>query len=514
MVDDEGRIGRGETIEAEVCIVGSGPAGLVVAAALADRGHHVVLLESGARLMEATAQALNAGECEGDPYAGLMATRQRQLGGTMGAWNTPTPAGPGAKYTPLDPWDLTPRWAAAPAGWPISHTELSSYYERAQALCGLGAFAYDAASWSAPGRRPLRDAGGLTSRIYQFGSRDALMEPLRTAIERAPNARLLTHATVVQLAVRDTGVGLTVATATGGRFHVAAVRTVLAAGAVENARLLLVAQASGAGVEDVSGWLGRGFMEHPRDRTLTITPPARQAYRSLHFYDAHLSRHGGLLAGRLGLSADAMRDTAGTGGEPRLLNASATLLPQVRADVARARRVIGGLGLLRGLERYLPAGGYGWSNRRAPGFVYDGIEVLLNLEQPPRPENAILLGSRRDAHGVPLPVLRWRWHPEDHARLVRLRLVVARALEDAGVGRVRVSPDVPPDPNAHHHAGTTRMHPDPQHGVVDADGRVHGAPALFVVGASTFPTAGFANPTLTIVAMALRLADTLAQDGR
>ncbi len=84
-----------------------------------------------------------------------------------------------------------------------------------------------------------------------------------------------------------------------------------------------------------------------------------------------------------------------------------------------------------------------------------------------------------------------------------------RELEASGAGRVEVAPPLAPDPDAHHHAGTTRMHPDPELGVVDADLRVHGMDNLFVTGASVFPTAGVANPTLTIVALTLRLAGHL-----
>jgi choline dehydrogenase-like flavoprotein len=87
--------------------------------------------------------------------------------------------------------------------------------------------------------------------------------------------------------------------------------------------------------------------------------------------------------------------------------------------------------------------------------------------------------------------------------------VVVDELERHGLGRVLVGADDPPDPNAHHHVGTTRMHADARLGVVDADSRVHGLANLFVTGSSVFPTGGFANPTLTIVALALRLADHL-----
>jgi choline dehydrogenase-like flavoprotein len=140
--------------------------------------------------------------------------------------------------------------------------------------------------------------------------------------------------------------------------------------------------------------------------------------------------------------------------------------------------------------------------------VFDGFTILLNLEQTPSPENRIALGPRRDTFGLPLSELHWRWHPADHARLTRLRAVVAREL--AELGRIESATGAFPDPNAHHHAGTTRMHADSAHGVVDADCRVHGVDNLFVAGASVFPTAGFVNPVLTIVALAARLADHLS----
>jgi choline dehydrogenase-like flavoprotein len=89
--------------------------------------------------------------------------------------------------------------------------------------------------------------------------------------------------------------------------------------------------------------------------------------------------------------------------------------------------------------------------------------------------------------------------------------VVASELERRGLGRVEIDAEATPDPNTHHHMGTTRMHRDPRRGVLDEHARVHGVANLFVAGSSTFPTSGFANPTLTIVALALRLADHLDQ---
>ena len=89
-----------------------------------------------------------------------------------------------------------------------------------------------------------------------------------------------------------------------------------------------------------------------------------------------------------------------------------------------------------------------------------------------------------------------------------VRRAIARQFEACGLGRVEMA-EQRPDPNAHHHAGTTRMSINPGSGVVDPTGRVHGLANLYACGASVFPTAGSANPTLTIVALALRLAKHL-----
>jgi len=146
-----------------------------------------------------------------------------------------------------------------------------------------------------------------------------------------------------------------------------------------------------------------------------------------------------------------------------------------------------------------------------PSEVFDAFQLLVNVEQLPNPENRVVLATTRDPLGVPMVEVHWRWREEEQAHLERLRATLARGIEEAGLGRVRIRSGLRPDPNAHHHAGTTRMHSDPRKGAVDTDGRVHGTDNLYATGASVFPTAGFANPTLTIVALALRLADHLKQ---
>jgi choline dehydrogenase-like flavoprotein len=244
-------------------------------------------------------------------------------------------------------------------------------------------------------------------------------------------------------------------------------------------------------------------MEHPRDHALLLRPRSASLFHELAFFDAHEARDGTVVGGRLALSDHALRHDA-------QLNASVTLLPRLRARTRSQSAARRALDRLRSLARSPASEGYGWSAITDPAEVFDAFRLIINMEQRPDPANRIVLGQSNDAFGVPRAELHWQWRADEQRALELLRNLIADALQSSGWGTVEVRAQSRPDPNAHHHAGTTRMHVDPRKGVVDADCRVHGTDNLYVAGASVFPTAGFANPTLTIVALALRLADHLA----
>lgn len=485
-------------LDTDICIVGAGPAGMVLASELASPYCDVILLESGGSRAEPEILALNAGDTTGDVYAGLGATRHRQLGGTPHLWRTALQGEVGAKYVPLDASDFLRKPGVELGGWPFELGELRADYERAQRICGLGPFAYDAESWARPGTAPWSGIGDeLVSRVYQLGTRDALIARLRAVLAGATNVRVCSHATAIGFDTGGAGrrvSSVAVATPGGERWRVRAQRIVLAAGAVENARLLLVLNGSLGIAGDGAEWVGRCFMEHPRDRALTLRPHSPMTMVSAGFYDLQRAADDSLTVGRIGIAEAALESGA-------QLNASATLFPRMARGRFRER--------LRAMRPALAArwfleGGHGWSARRGATGSVGAFEILLNVEQSPHPDNRITLSNRRDSLGVPLPSLHLEWRADDHTRLVRLRELFARNL--ASVGVVTIDSSSLPDLNAHHHAGTTRMHDDPNRGVADRHGRVHSSDNLYVAGASTFPTAGFANPTLTIVAMAVRLA--------
>jgi choline dehydrogenase-like flavoprotein len=149
---------------------------------------------------------------------------------------------------------------------------------------------------------------------------------------------------------------------------------------------------------------------------------------------------------------------------------------------------------------------YGWSQVRSPSKEFGDFGIILNLEQRPHRWNRIELTRRTDRFGNPLPRLVLRWTDREQQQLNELRKLLGAWFRDADLGRLVFERDSRPNLSAHHHAGTTRMGIDPTDGVVDPNGRLFEMDNLYLAGASVFPTAGCANPTLTIVAMALRLA--------
>lgn len=483
-------------MDCEVCVVGAGPAGLTVAQTLASAGRQVLLLESGGFGPSPAAGILNAGDARGEPYAGLRDTRHRQVGGTANIWNVRVEHQTGAKYVPLSPRDLS--------AWPIDWSDLEPFYREAQTLCGLGPFEYGAEAWTDREARPFDLRGtGLTSGVYQFGDAGRLTRGLVERLRTSEGARLVSDATVVGLeldASRRRALGVRFVHEPSGIVRQArADRVVLAAGAVENARLLLLA---GVAEGTASAWLGRGFMEHARDFSLTLVPKSPDIFERAGFYDFRKAGDATWVGGRVSPTSGALEHFG-------LPAASLTLIPRADQDLrpSLVRRLLRrGLRARHGdrIDRY------GWSTLPAPSRMFDVFGIVMNLEHLPDPVNRIELGTRRDRFGNALPRLVLKWTDREQERLEKLRELLDGWFRTACIGHVRYERGSRPDLSAHHHAGTTRMALRPEDGVADPDARVFGCENLYLAGASLFPTADWANPTLTIVALSLRLGRHLA----
>ncbi len=381
------------------------------------------------------------------------------------------------------------------------------WYERAQRLCGLGPFRYGYRDWVTDDRAlpdSLADGDTLIASIYQFGSAARIESELTASILASDAAALETGATALRINIDDTHAhSLDYAVAGERETRTMRARTiVLAAGALENARLLLLSDMAG-----IAGpALGRGLMEHPRDYSMRLVPANASACTALRFFDQHAGIGGTTVMGRLGLQETALREAG-------LTQVSVSLfprLPPATAAVQLVRNTLRRVGLApRGGQ---PLDGPGWSDAGIDPRRFRFVQLLLNLEQPPHAENRLRLDDSTDRYGQRRLHMHWRWRAADQSRLERLRSTLQDALHGTALGRVVVDPGITVDPNAHHHAGTTRMSLHPSDGVVDPNGRMHGVDNVFIAGASVFPSAGFANPTLTIIALGLRLGAFLTND--
>jgi choline dehydrogenase-like flavoprotein len=498
----------GGAVECDVCVVGSGAAGVSVALRLQDRGLSVCVLEAGGTGPDDATTALSDIECT-DLAIGRE-SRNRWFGGSTNTW--------WGKVAALDAIDLTRRDWVPLSGWPVTEEELARYWRQACELMGLPDLTKVPTS-DARGET-LLDGERLATKPFFWSRR-----PLRFAglyRDRARHgSRVLLHAVVTSIELDATGGRvdrLHVATLGGAHFDVRARATVLAGGGIENPRLLLASNhQQPAGLGNAHDQVGRYFMEHPKGAagTVAVTPgaplPAR-AYWAGRPRDQLKVRFGLRLAEGWQARTGALNSYVLL--DPAFTSAGVKALRRVYARKVKGRAALGALmSAGRDIPEVAALLRFKLTNRgRLPG-----VRVQNFVEQPPVASNRVELADRRDALGVPLPRLHWSVSDAERHTLVLLHRALADELAARGLGTLD-SPlldegdDWRPTQDASHHMGTTRMGIDPQTSVVDPDGRVHGLANLYVAGSSVFPTSGCANPTLTIVALALRLGDHLGRE--
>lgn len=515
-------------LRTEVCIIGAGVAGISAARRLLKKGHKVVLLESGGTDYEAATSDLNRGENIGEPYYRLDHARLRFFGGTAAIW--------GGRVAELDPIDLERRPWVPHSGWPLSWSELRPYYDEAWAELGLER-PQGEAPFNGKLELPPFDQARVAPRYWAFDDRsDRFSFAACDDLRRHPECLVLTHATVTEIVTDPSGTDvdhLVVANSSGRECRVHPRATILAAGGIENARLLLAStRHDPKGVGNRNDLVGRFFMEHPHARggrvvsshswdllkafgrshrignrriAALLTPsPAEQEQR-------------GLLNTSLTI-APRKPGTAKPFMAMRLYNRAKHDLPPTRTSRTlwtRGKKAVTAVQMLSDPLRP-------WLLHRAD--VLD-MALLVRAEQAPNPDSRVILSDDRDGLGMRRIRLDWRLSDIDKHSVSGLVELLGSELERLGIGRVEPAAWLSePETNwktdrlvsshpigGYHHMGTTRMAADERNGVADASGRVFGTNNLYIAGSSLFPTSGWANPTLTLMALAIRTSDVLSE---
>lgn len=531
MLDDLAKMENAACIHSDVCIIGAGAAGVTVARALRDSGLDICLLESGGTDHEAAIQSLAKGDNIGYEYYPLEDSRLRFFGGTTAVW--------GGRVAELDPEDFEKKSFVSHSGWPFGKETLAPYYKQAKTLLELpvtegnthpditlGFDVRSAKQWENP---PLETG------LWQFDEVfDRFTLPKCQDLVDAANIRILLHATATDFSFHEDGKtvrSVTIKNVQGKTATVEAKTFVLATGGLEVPRLLLASNGlHQKGVGNSHDLVGRYFMEHPHargGRVLTNSP--RQLFKLL----PRFMRKDGIRYGTM------LRPGAALQNERSILNSAFTLgirkhpgehQESYKRMYNSMRHKMSPNRFGRGMWKLTKRASVHIQDRlgvmlnerklRKPGF---GIYAIMRAEQAPNPDSRVTLTNEKDVLGVPRIALNWQLSDIDKHSVATLMQEFDATLRQLDVGSVEPSTwlheagkqwEIDPLVSNHaiggyHHMGTTRMSDDPKQGVVDADCRVHETANLYIAGSSVFPTSGWANPTLTILALALRLADKI-----
>ena len=545
MIIDARSLPDKEKIESDVCIVGSGLAGITLANEFVGQNFRVCILESGGLKADPQTQSLASGENVGHPYFKLDTACARFLGGSVNRWLLPLgDFRLGARMRPFDASDFEERDWVPYSGWPFNKSDLNNFYERAQAFLKITPASYEVTDWESPGKKRLDLSRNIETVIFKFGDRGTFLGDHLKSVTQAQNTFTYLYANVIEIELDDTGrnvVQLMATCPSGISFSVSAKIHIFATNGIETPRLLLLSnKVQKSGVGNQNDLVGRFFMEHPHSTSGVFIPNNREVFARTGLYNRVHQVNGVPILGKLALSDKLVR-------EERLLNYVAELVPRevpysvlagnfypakpstavrsfrsLRAAVKQKAfpENVGGhcRNILYGMDDFILSVVRNIQRKFLHTFDKRTISVfrLINMsEQAPNPLSRISLSLRKDRFGKNLVQLDWRLSAIDLQSVTRSQEILGRELFKAGLGRlyVELNEDTPPQTitGGWHQMGTTRMHKDPKRGVVDENSKIHGISNLFVAGPSVFPTCGYANPALTIVALCIRLADHVKQ---
>ncbi|WP_336513819.1 GMC family oxidoreductase [Pollutibacter soli] len=493
-------------IEGDICIVGAGAAGISMAMEWNNTPHKVILLEGGGFKYEDEMQELYAGKSTGQHYYPMKSIRLHYFGGTTGHW-----AGWCAVF---DEIDFKKRDWIPQSGWPITLADINPFYPRAQRYVEVDKDDFTLDHWLKKDKSfkpfPL-DETKVWSKMWQFSPPTRFGEKYKDSIVNSRNVHLYTYANVVDIAADESVSAIrevTVKNLAGKQHRVRAKYFILACCSVQNARLLLASNKQAKnGLGNDHDKVGRNFMEHLEMKTssLWVADPADINLYKMDF---------GKTKARAELAIGEKLQE-----KYKILNGTSSLTP---LEIAIDRPAFIEIwqdeenALKKGIAKYDETKKQPTKLDIPKGFK--AYELFTRMEQAPNPNSRITLDTEKDALGMPRAKLHWELTHLERDSLRDINRIIGQEVGRASMGRVKIYDYLQKDGDPEwpsftgggwHHMGTTRMSEDPKQGVTDANCKVHGIRNLYVAGASNFVTAGAVNPTLTLIALTMRLSDEL-----
>lgn len=520
------RLQNTTAIEADVCIMGGGVAGIVLANELASSQIKIVVIEAGSEDYSVEVQDAYKAEHSTQWYPDPLRSRMRMLGGSSNHWENNT--------SPLDPIDFEKRSWVEDSGWPISYDDLEPFYRSAGVYVGVADDGYETSYWEKKlGERDL----AKNSKVLETGIAKASTPPARffamhgQALTTSESVEVYTDAYVVDVEYDTEKQRVSKAffeTKPGLRHSVKAKTFIMCFGGIDNARMML---AFNEKYNDQLGNtfdnVGRYFMDHPVVRAANFFPHQRDQFG---FYQGN-DLQSRIVLGFFKFRQDVLIEQSLNNLRMPLSSASNYLISDgisshhILTDSLSNGSIPENFGThilnyVKDLDMVAEA-----ISRKAfkkPLFddadEFGGFQVPLMMEQTPNRESRIALGDEKDAFGVRRVNVDWRLNQSDKDQMWRGLEMFANEIGGLALGRVKLLKEREDRlwesqlGYGHHHMGTTRMSNTPEKGVVDANQKVFGTQNFFLGGSSVFPTGGHVPPTLTIVAMSIRLAKMVREE--
>jgi choline dehydrogenase-like flavoprotein len=520
MIKTLGEIGSVDCLSTDLCIIGSGAAGMTIAREFINSPHQVIVLEAGGATIDSRYQDPYRSEVVGLRHNGIHIGRVRALGGTTTLW--------AGQCLPLFDIDFQKRDWVEHSGWPISRSDLAPFYPRAHDVMQLASVSHDIANWPESVPKPPEYLPGEIDTYYStFSPMPNFARAHGAAIRAAENIQVLTDANVMSIeSTPDASAAheVKVRSLDGKRLTVRARIFIVCCGGIETARLLLASNSvEPAGIGNSRDVVGRYFQDHPG--VIFPVRPTNPHQFSRWFDSFRLSdiRHCIKLAASESLQRSEKILHAGgevfyPAQEDDPIDAAKLVVSSIRNARLRPQVPRALLRIAKRPDRVMRAVYRRYVKKQVASVGTSQPFFGISVEQQANPHSRVTLSNSRDSLGMPRTVLDWKPTELEARSISVLAGAIAKQWKRLGVAKMDVD-SVPIQgrekglhggfTDASHHMGTTRMGTDLSTSVVDPRCRVHGYSNLYIAGSAVFPTGGFSNPTLTLMALALRAADEI-----